>query len=163
VTLRRGGPEDRALVLSLFDANVAWLAARGREGQWGSSPWTGDPAREGFVDDLLAGGETLVAGDGEGVLVLAAEAPAWVAAAGEPERYVLLLVAHPAQRGSGVGAALLEHARSRTREAGVSLLRLDCWAGGDGRLVAYYEGQGFRRTTTFSSGGFDGQVLEQRL
>jgi GNAT superfamily N-acetyltransferase len=83
--------------------------------------------------------------------------------ASEPELYVHLLLADPARRGAGVGAQLLEHAREEAFERGIELLRVDCWAGGDGRLIAYYEAQGFTRTATFDADGWPGQVLEQRL
>ncbi|MGH8878477.1 MAG: hypothetical protein ACRD0P_14220 [Stackebrandtia sp.] len=32
-----------------------------------------------------------------------------------------------------------------TRERGVDLLRVDCFAGNDGKSVPYYDGQGFTR------------------
>ncbi len=164
--LVRGGPADRDAVLALFDANVAWLAARGRAEQWGATPWTGDPEREAFVADLVEQDELWRAeADGTlaGVLVVGTTAPPWVAPAGEPELYVHLLIADPALRGAGVGARLLDHARKRAAEQGIALVRVDCWAGGDGRLVAYYEAEGFTRAGRFESGGFQGQVLEQRL
>lgn len=165
--LVRGGPADAVDVLALFDANVAWLAARGREGQWGSAPWTGDPEREAFVHGLVHQDELWraeVDGALGGVLIIGTTAPPWVQPADEPERYVHLLIADPALRGAGVGAGLLAHARRRADEQGIELLRVDCWAGGDGRLIAYYEGQGFTRTGTFGDpGGFQGQVLELRL
>jgi len=54
------------------------------------------------------------------------------------------------------------------REAGVRLLRVDCFAGGDGALVRYYEQQGFTRDTAFAvprvnDVDWPGQVLVQRL
>jgi hypothetical protein len=50
-----------------------------------------------------------------------------------------------------------------TRRAGVRLLRVDCWAGGGGELVAFYERHGFTPTETFRSGSWPGQVLAQRV
>jgi hypothetical protein len=50
-----------------------------------------------------------------------------------------------------------------TRRAGVRLLRVDCWAGGGGELVAYYERHGFTPTETFLAGSWPGQVLAQRV
>ena len=58
-----------------------------------------------------------------------------------------------------VGA--LEHAAALARDAGVAVLRVDCWAGAP-PLVAYYEGQGFTRSGSFSVGGWRGQVLAMR-
>lgn len=165
--LRPGSVDDLAATVRLFDANVAWLTERGREGQWGDQPWTGEPDRERFVRDILTAGDVWVAvvddADPAGVLVVSGNAPPYVEPAGEPELYVLLLIADPRLRGAGVGAALLAHARSVATDRGVDLVRVDCWAGGDGRLVEYYESQGFRRTSAFDSDGWIGQVLELRL
>ena len=63
---------------------------------------------------------------------------------------------------------LLDHARELAREAGVGLLRVDCFAGGDGALVRYYEKQGFTRDVEFAvprvnDSDWPGQVLVQRL
>ena len=38
MVLRRGGPDDAAGVIALFDEAVEWLVARGKTGQWGSEP-----------------------------------------------------------------------------------------------------------------------------
>lgn len=46
---------------------------------------------------------------------------------------------------------------------GVSLLRVDCHAGDDGGLVAYYESQGLTGAETFTVGEWPGQVLELRI
>ncbi|MGH3434055.1 MAG: hypothetical protein ACRDQB_14590, partial [Thermocrispum sp.] len=56
-----------------------------------------------------------------------------------------------------------EHARRIARQRGIGLLRVDCWAGGDGGLVAYYTGQGFTPTERFTVGDWPGQVLARRL
>lgn len=45
----------------------------------------------------------------------------------------------------------------------MSLLRVDCFAGGEGRLVEYYEARGFTPTETFVVGDWPGQVLERRV
>ena len=78
-----------------------------------------------------------------------------------------LLVTDRASAGQNIGGVLLDHARELAREAGVGLLRVDCFAGGDGALVRYYEKQGFTRTETFAvpvnDSEWPGQVLVQRL
>ena len=48
------------------------------------------------------------------------------------------------------------------RDAGVPLLRVDCWAGAP-PLVEFYEAQGFVRDGTFDVGGWTGQVFSMRL
>jgi GNAT superfamily N-acetyltransferase len=85
-----------------------------------------------------------------------------IAPAEEPERYVRLLISDRRHAGLGIGAALLAHAVEETRRAGVELLRVDCWAGGGGELVAFYERNGFTPTDRFLYGEWPGQVLAQR-
>lgn len=65
--------------------------------------------------------------------------------------------------GLGVGARLLEYARDEAKRRGIGLLRVDCWAGGDGELQRYYEGRGFTSTVRFDVEGWVGQVFEQRV
>jgi GNAT superfamily N-acetyltransferase len=64
-----------------------------------------------------------------------------------------------------VGSALIEHAAEETRRAGVGLLRVDCYAGDDGKLVRYYEDNGFRRVEAFTVGEqrWPGQLLARRV
>lgn len=64
-----------------------------------------------------------------------------------------------------MGSALLAHAAEETRRAGISLLRVDCYAGDDGKLVRYYEANGFTRTEAFTVGENDwpGQLLARRV
>ena len=104
-----------------------------------------------------------VDGKPAGTLTLSAHPAPYVAPADEPERYVHLLVTDRAFRGLGVGSALLAHAVAETRREGVGLLRVDCYAGDDQRLVAYYRSQGFTPTETFTVGEWPGQVLAQRV
>ncbi|WP_241833219.1 GNAT family N-acetyltransferase [Streptomyces caatingaensis] len=66
-------------------------------------------------------------------------------------------------KGRGIGCALLAHAAEETRRLGVDLLRVDCYAGGGGRLVAYYEGQGFVPVRRFTVGDWPGRLLERRV
>lgn len=149
VRFRTGSSEDTDAVLALFDANVAWLVERGRSAQWGSEPWSANPRLVGFVRELLSGGGVTIAElDGEvvGASVVADHPMPYVPAADEPERYLKLLIAAPAHRGQRIGHRLIELARERTVAEGIDLLRVDCWAGGDRRLVAYYEGEGFAPT-----------------
>lgn len=91
----------------------------------------------------------------------------YVPAVDEPELYVRLLVTDRSLAGHGIGSTLLDHARELARAAGVGLLRVDCFAGGDGALVRYYERQGFTRTEAFAvpvnGSEWPGQVLAQRL
>lgn len=156
-------------MLALLDGAVRWLAARGRSGQWGTEPLSQNPRQ---VEQLLSW-----AGDGTlhlavhraevvGALGLGS-APAYARPAEGPELYVNLLVTDRARAGWDIGGLLLGHARELAREAGVGLLRVDCYAEGDEALVRYYERQGFTATERFtlelSTGPWHGRVLEQHL
>ncbi|MFR9723777.1 N-acetyltransferase family protein [Streptomyces sp. MS19] len=164
--IRRGGPDDVPAMLGMLDSAVEWLVARGRTGQWGTEPWS---TREGLperVAGYVRDGETWIAeldGVPAGAMVLLPAPRAHVRPADEPEVYVQLLVAHRRFEGRGVGAALLRHAVGEARRKGVDLLRVDCYAGGDGALVAYYTGQGFAPVETFAVGEWQGQVLGRRV
>ncbi|KAI1778654.1 hypothetical protein F4818DRAFT_306189 [Hypoxylon cercidicola] len=91
------------------------------------------------------------------------QANPYVQPAAEPELYIQFLISDRASSGKGIGTLLLEQARKLARETGVSLLRVDCYAGDGGGLVRYYESQGFERTEAFEVNGWPGQILIQRL
>lgn len=149
VGFRAGSSEDTPAVLALFDANVAWLVERGRESQWGSEPWSESPRLTDFVRGLLAEGMvTIVEIDGAvvGASVVTDHPMPYVPELEIPERYLKLLIASPAHRGQGIGERLIARARELTVAEGIEILRVDCWSGGDRRLVAYYTGQGFTPT-----------------
>jgi GNAT superfamily N-acetyltransferase len=169
MTIRRAGRDDVPAVLGLLDGATEWLVARGRTDQWGTEPHSTSPRRvaqiTGFADD---DGLWVAEADGRviGALAVGAALP-YVPPAAEPELYVRLLVADRAFAGKNIGGVLLDHARDLARQAGAGLLRVDCFAGGDGALVRYYEKQGFTRTDTFAvpvnDSEWPGQVLAQRL
>jgi GNAT superfamily N-acetyltransferase len=162
--VRRGGPEDAAAVIALFDEAVEWLVARGQTGQWGSEPLSRNERMVARVHGWAGGdGLWMAEMDGRvaGALVVGSR-PEHVHAVDEPELYVELLLSSRALAGRGIGAALIAHAASLAREAGVPLLRVDCWAGAP-TLVAFYERQGFVRDGTFDVGGWIGQVFSMRL
>ena len=168
MTIRQAGRDDVPAVLYVLDGATEWLVARGRTDQWGTLPHSTSPRRveqiTAFADE---GGLWVGEADGRVVGALAiGAAPPYIPSVDEPELYVRLLVTERASAGQNLGGELLDHARKLAREAGVSLLRLDCFAGGDGALIRYYERQGFTRTDPFSqfSGPAEwrGQVLAQR-
>ncbi|GIH98156.1 GCN5 family N-acetyltransferase [Planobispora takensis] len=144
---------------------MAWLTEQGRTGQWGSEPFSADPARvERITGWALSGGMRIAEIDGEaaGCVVLGGPMP-YIAPAPEPELYVQALVIDRRFHGRGVGSTLLELASAEAAGRGISLVRVDCYAGDDGRLVRYYESQGFTRTEPFTVGEWPGQILERRL
>ncbi|MEC4574127.1 GNAT family N-acetyltransferase [Streptomyces virginiae] len=168
IRIRPGGPADAPALLDMLDSAVAWMNARGNTEQWGTVPYSRRPGGTERVRRYTTENTPYVAeldGVPVGALVLdsgpSPQLP--IAPAGEPERYVRLLVSDRRHVGRGIGAALLAHAAEETRRAGVSLLRVDCWAGGGGELVAFYERSGFTPTDRFLSGDWPGQVLARRL
>ncbi|MEU0490581.1 GNAT family N-acetyltransferase [Nocardiopsis sp. NPDC006139] len=164
--LRPGGPDDLSTVLGMLDGAVEWLVAHGRTGQWGTEPWSSRPRSVERIRKMLTEAEPWIAeadGGPAGALVLDGAPGPELPPADEPEVYVRLLVTDRRFAGRGVGAALLEHAAEEARRRDVSLLRVDCFAGGGGRLVAYYTGQGFTPTETFTVGDWQGQVLARRV
>ncbi|GAA2662671.1 GNAT family N-acetyltransferase [Streptomyces lunalinharesii] len=168
IRIRPGGPADAPAILDMLDAAVAWMNARGNTEQWGTTPYSQKPGGAARVERYTTENAPYIAelgGAPVGALVLdsgpSPQLP--IAPAGEPERYVRLLVSDRRHAGLGVGAALLAHAVEETRRAGVELLRVDCWAGGGGELVAFYERNGFTPTEPFRSGAWPGQVLARRV
>jgi GNAT superfamily N-acetyltransferase len=164
--IRPGTEADVPAVLALLDGATAWLAGQGRTGQWGTGRQSTDPRRIAQVTKYaVPGGLWIATVDGTAVAGALAVGPAagGIPPVDEPELFVRLLVTDRSRVGEGIGGALLEHARRLARESGASLLRVDCYAGGDGKLVRYYERQGFTRTETFDRDGWPGQVLQQRL
>ena len=164
-SLRVAVPDDAAAVLGLLDDAVVWLNSRGITEQWGTTSFSGDPKRVAAAEGWVrSGGGVIAERDGlpAGALVVG-EATSYVPAATEPELYVVLLVAGRDPSARGVGHSLLAVADEAARELGVSLLRVDCYAGGDKSLVRFYESAGYTRTHTFDVNGWPGQVLERRL
>ncbi|MET9874180.1 GNAT family N-acetyltransferase [Actinacidiphila glaucinigra] len=169
--IRTGGPGDLPATLALLDEAIAWLTARGHGGQWGTSPWSSRPPAVERVtryaeEYLLRVAET--GGRAVGVCVLAEERPDYAPPVEERELYVRLLVTDRSLSGSGIGAALVEDAVAETRRRGIRLLRVDCYAGGEGRLVRQYETLGFTRAQPFTvprdeGAHWPGQILERRV
>lgn len=169
LSIRPGGASDVEAVLGLLDKATEWLVANGRTDQWGTDPHSTNPRRieqiEGFAADK---GLWVAELDGQVVGALAVGEPtAYVPPATEPEVYIRLLVTDRASKGTGIGTELLDHARKLARELGVELLRVDCFGGGDGALIRYYEKEGFTRAEPFgvpiNDSQWPGQVLFQRL
>lgn len=171
VALRRATVADTATVVALYDEAVAWLVARGRTDQWGSTPFSELPDTVALIRSRAAGGDMWLAENGArvlGAIVLDRAAPRYVThPAGEPAIHVSGFITSRAPEARTVGRLLLDHARATARGRGIGLLRLDCYAGGDGALVAYYESAGFIRIDTFTvellGGTYHACLLEQRL
>jgi GNAT superfamily N-acetyltransferase len=162
--IRPGGPADASAVLAMFDAAVVWLIARGLSGQWGTEPFSAQPAQVAQVRAWAAGGGLWIAevvGLPVGAMVLG-DAPMYAPPTTIPELYVVALVADRNHGGQGIGRALLVHARLYAASLGLRQLRVDCWAGGEGALVRYYEAAGFSPVEPITIDRWQGRVLAQR-
>lgn len=155
---RRG---DMHQLLELFDARVAWLQARGRSGQWGRKPLSELKGFRAQLAGWISSGATWIATDaaGNAGTVTLGDAPAYVPSADVLEIYVHALATRPSPPVPGVGASLLHHVEKAAVARGVQRLRLDCWAGGDGALVAYYQRQGYEVEGQAVDGSWHGVVL----
>ncbi|MEE1815024.1 GNAT family N-acetyltransferase [Streptomyces sp. SP18ES09] len=164
--IRKGGAEDLPAILAILDSAVVWLNGKGITAQWGTESFSGRAKAVEQVERTMSEGDPWIAeidGVPAGTMTLTPHPGPHVPPAGEPEVYVRLLATDARFHGHGVGAALLAHAEAETRRREVSLLRVDCFAGSEGRLIAYYEGRGFTRTEPFRVGDWPGQILERRL
>jgi GNAT superfamily N-acetyltransferase len=166
VEIREGGAGDAPLMLAMLDGAVAWLASNGRTGQWGSEPWSSSPRRVERIEAMARDNDVWIAyvdGSPAGAMALSSGPQPYVEPVDEPEVYVMLLVTGREFAGHGVGGALLDHARAEARRQGVGLVRVDCYAGDDGRLVEYYRANGFTPDRPFAVDGWPGMLLTQRL
>ncbi|MGH3759234.1 GNAT family N-acetyltransferase [Actinophytocola sp.] len=163
---RRGDEHDLPVLLDFFDEAVEWMVARGNTGQWGTEPWSAQPDRVERVRGMIDGGELWIAEVDQapaGALVVSDRRPPYAPPLDEPELYVVLVLVSRRHAGARIGSALLGLARDLARRREVSLLRVDCYAGGTGELVGYYTRHGFTPTETFTVGTWPGQLFEQRL
>ncbi|WP_405657702.1 GNAT family N-acetyltransferase [Streptomyces sp. RK9] len=168
VRIRAAGPADVPAFLGILDSAVAWLVSRGHTKQWGTEPLSRNPKVVEAIEKYVATGSPWIAevgGEPAGMLMLTDGPGSYIPPVAEPEQYVHYLATDHRFGGLGVGRALLAHAAAETRRKGISLLRVDCYAGNEGRLVAYYESNGFVRTESFTEkdGTWPGQVLERRV
>jgi N-acetylglutamate synthase-like GNAT family acetyltransferase len=181
----RATVDDVPKVLHLLDAAVKWLVSRDRVGQWGAAPFSENSKRAEQLREYATTGlglwlaikmadDTVISNiqpqtmNGEAPVIMGAlavgEKMPYVTSVSEPELYVRLLVTDRQWAGNKIGERLLDHARDLANGAGVSLLRVDCYAGGDGKLIQYYESQGFKRSELLNlEGHWPCQVLAQRL
>lgn len=164
--IHRATTLDAPAVLKIFDEVMAWFVQIGNVGQWGREPWSTLPRRVQSVEDACTLPEAWVAEDESGFLLGAlvlGPAQPYVPAATEPEIYIRLLVASRDARARGTGRRLLAFADDRAREAGVQRLRVDCYRGGSGALVEFYESCGYSRISTFDVDCWPGQLLGRYL
>lgn len=166
LNIRRAGVADAPAVLGLFDEVIEWFMAIGNPQQWGTEAWSSIPRRIIQVTDACALPGAWVAQDEQGrvrAFLALGEAMPYVPAATGPELYVRVLIASRDARVRGIGRRLMTFADEQARAAGVDDLRVDCYGGGSGELVRFYESCGYTRLSTFNVDGWPGQVLGRRL
>jgi GNAT superfamily N-acetyltransferase len=155
VQVRQATAEDVASVLRMFDGIMEWLVAQGRTGQWGTEPWSARPDLVERVEGYIGRRDLWVAEEGDGpaellgVLAYSEKCSVYVTPPPEPELFINLLATSRAAKGRDVGGLLLDEARAEARRRGLRLVRVDCYAGGDRKLNAWYVGQGFGEVGPF--------------
>ena len=166
VIFRQANQADAAAVLQLFDEAIEWFQTFGNGQQWGTDPWSTQDRQVARVREACELPGAWIAVHEQigvcGALVLG-EAMPYVPPADSTELYVRLLIAsrHPLAR--GVGRALMSFAEAEARAAKVSQLRVDCYAGGSGSLVRFYESCGYELLLPFDEGDWPGQILIRHL
>ncbi|GCE01814.1 GCN5 family N-acetyltransferase [Embleya hyalina] len=95
---------------------------------------------------------------------------AWSMASGRRSSRCCRIAGHrpPLRRSGGLGAALIEDVRREATRRAVDLIRVDCYAGGDGALVEQYRTFGFSPLTQFAverpgHPSWPGRLLGMRL
>lgn len=166
LTLRRAGVADAPAVLTLFDEVIAWFVSIDNVQQWGSEPWSTMPRRITQVTDACALPGAWVAQDEQGhvrAFLALGESMPYVPAPTGPELYVRVLVASRDVRVRGIGRRMMAFSDEQARAAGLDHLRVDCYAGGNGDLVRFYESCGYARIAPFNVDGWPGMLLGRTL
>ena len=164
--IRRASVADAPAVLQVFDEVIAWFVGMGNDAQWGTEPWSALPRRIEQVSQACAMPQAWVVEGPDGCILAAlvlGESMPYVPPATEPEVYVRLLIASRGERARGVGRRLMAFADDRARAVGVQRLRVDCYAGGSGALVRFYESCGYVRISVLDVKGWPAQLLGRRL
>ena len=166
IVVRPGTHDDFDSVIALMDEAIAWLTAQGRTGQWGSEPLSASSGKVSRMRSEVEANDLWMAevdGQPVGAMLLGEEPMPYVAAVDERELYLHLLITSRRHSGQGIGRALVNQARAVAIERGIHLIRVDCYAGDDRKLVAAYERMGFVPTEPFMVKEWPGQVLAMRV
>jgi GNAT superfamily N-acetyltransferase len=166
LTLRGASAADAPAVLTLFDEVIKWFVSIGNLQQWGSEPWSTVPRRITQVSDACRLPGAWVAQNGQGdvrAFLALGESMPYVPAPIGPELYVRVLVASRDMRVRGIGRRLMAFADEQARATGLDHLRVDCYGGGSGDLVRFYESCGYARIAPFNVDGWPGMLLGRTL
>jgi GNAT superfamily N-acetyltransferase len=161
--------QDLPQILALFDAAMCWLVVQGLSDQWGTTPFSQQPAEVEHFAAWIRQGSLFVARHNEvilGTIVIVSAPPSYSAREwNQTPRAALYLKAFATDRryaGQGVGRVLLDWVEQQARNQGIDWLRLDCWAGNES-LRRYYRGQGFEERGEFGQGEWRGMLFEKQL
>jgi GNAT superfamily N-acetyltransferase len=137
--LRLAAPGEALVVSEVLQEAARWITT------WRSQLWDPDLLGESFAAPFVARGEMLTArtnGEIAGVLILQPEDPLfWPDRPSGEAAYVHKLAVRRAYAGTGVPAALMDHAEGLARAQDRHILRLDCHPD----LAHFYERLGFQR------------------
>ena len=130
--------------------------AGGAGGGRGGGARAGGDEGEGADEDVL------------GVVSFSGQCSDYVSSPPEPELFINLLGTSRQAKGRNVGGVLIEESRAEARRRGLRLVRVDCFAGDDGRLRDWYLSQGFEAVEPFTvrrpeQPDWPGMLLQQYL
>ncbi|HEY0737811.1 MAG TPA: GNAT family N-acetyltransferase [Herpetosiphonaceae bacterium] len=161
--------QDLPQILALFDAAVRWLVEQGLSDQWGTRPFSQQPAEIEDFTAWIRQGSFFVARQHAailGTIVIVAAPPAYSAQEwNQTPRTALYLKAFTTDRryaGQDLGRLMLDWVERLARSQGIEWLRLDCWAGNTA-LRRYYRRQGFEERGEFGLGAWRGMLFEKQL
>jgi GNAT superfamily N-acetyltransferase len=135
--LRFAAPDEAQAVAEVIQEAARWIIT------WRAQLWDPDLVGLAFVTPIIARGEMLTArtgGEIAGVMILLPEDPNFW-----PDRpmgeavYLHKLTVRRAHAGTGIPAALMDHAARLAQDDGRRFLRLDC----DPPLAGFYQRLGF--------------------
>jgi GNAT superfamily N-acetyltransferase len=153
--------ESLAGLIELLEEAAAWLWQRGLR-QWEPGSML---AQRGALSSWADVGHLVIARVGDdlagGCFLVPETNPEWRRHPGDAHHLHKLVVARR-WAGRGVGAELLAWCAARTRDFGVSRLRLDCWDGNDA-LRAYYRDAGFHELEAVPSHGYLVRLFEREI
>ena len=133
-------PSDLASVLGVLDDATRWLLEKEITTVW----VPGEFSRETFLEQISKGEVYLglVGSVPVGTFILQWSDPFFWGDQPPVAGYVHKFAVRPEYSGQGIGLAMLRWAENSTRQAGKSLLRLNCMAD-DRKIRDYYERAGF--------------------
>lgn len=157
ISIRKAsGAADTKFIIACFDNSLPFLASIGSGAQWGAELFSEKPMFCKSIENSVESSPDLATGmawiaDAEtgektvpaGAIVLSTDPPSYAPpqsiATPVPEIYIRILITDRTlgDASKGVGSKLLDFARATAQQEGISMLRVDCWKGGDDALMRY--------------------------